>query len=50
MESRWQAGLADAQATLAASPWLAPMDPAQGARTFDVRRPAGKPERDSRKM
>ena len=50
MEARWRAGRADAQVTLAASPWLAPIDPAQGARTFDVRRPAGTPERDSRTM
>ncbi|MGO8740522.1 DUF3734 domain-containing protein [Rhodoblastus sp.] len=50
METRWQAGLTDAQATLAASPWLTPMDKDKGARTFDVRRAAGKPERDSRKM
>jgi NTE family protein len=36
MEARWAQGVADAQATLAASPWLAPMPPDIGARTFDV--------------
>ncbi len=36
MEERWAKGRADAQATLAASPWLAPMPPELGARTFDV--------------
>jgi NTE family protein len=36
MRKRWAQGLADAQATLAASPWLAPMGPEIGARTFDV--------------
>jgi NTE family protein len=38
MEARWAQGLADAQATLAAAPWLAPMPPDVGARTFDVLR------------
>lgn len=37
MERRWAQGFADAQATLAASPWLEPMAPELGARTFDVR-------------
>lgn len=41
MEARWALGLADMQATLAASPWLAPMAPGEGARSFDVLRPAG---------
>ncbi len=36
MEARWNQGLADAQETLLASPWLAPMPPEIGARTFDV--------------
>jgi NTE family protein len=36
MRARWLQGLADARATLAASPWLAPMPPQLGARTFDV--------------
>jgi NTE family protein len=38
MQARWARGLADAQATLLASPWLAPMPPEVGARTFDVLR------------
>jgi NTE family protein len=36
MEERWAQGLADAEATLEAAPWLAPMPPELGARTFDV--------------
>jgi NTE family protein len=36
MEERWEQGLADARMTLAASPWLAPMPPELGARSFDV--------------
>lgn len=36
MRERWSVGLNDARATLAASPWLAPMAPEIGARTFDV--------------
>jgi len=36
MEERWRQGRDDAEATLAASPWLAPMPPELGARTFDV--------------
>jgi NTE family protein len=36
MEERWAQGLQDAQATLAAAPWLAPMPAELGARTFDV--------------
>jgi NTE family protein len=36
MEERWTQGREDAQETLLASPWLAPMPPEQGARTFDV--------------
>ncbi len=38
MQARWADGLADARATLAASPWLEPMPPETGARTFDVLR------------
>jgi NTE family protein len=38
MQARWADGLADARATLAASPWLEPMPPEIGARTFDVLR------------
>jgi NTE family protein len=37
MQARWAQGLSDAQTTLLASPWLAPMPPEVGARTFDVR-------------
>ena len=36
MRERWQQGKADATATLAASPWLAPAPPEVGARVFDV--------------
>ncbi len=36
MEARWAQGLHDAEATLRASPWLAPAAPDVGARTFDV--------------
>ncbi|WP_232478907.1 DUF3734 domain-containing protein [Roseomonas rosulenta] len=36
MEERWTHGRADAQETLDAAPWLAPMPPEVGARTFDV--------------
>jgi NTE family protein len=36
MRARWTQGLSDAQTTLQASPWLAPMPPEIGARTFDV--------------
>jgi NTE family protein len=36
MEERWAQGRADAETTLAASPWLAPMPHEVGARTFDV--------------
>jgi NTE family protein len=43
METRWAQGLSDARTTLTASPWLAPMPPELGARTFDVLRPAGVP-------
>ena len=38
MQARWADGLADARATLAASPWLEPMPPETGARAFDVLR------------
>jgi NTE family protein len=36
MESRWARGRQDAEVTLTASPWLAPMPPDIGARSFDV--------------
>jgi NTE family protein len=36
MEERWQQGLSDAQTTLHASPWLAPMPKELGVRVFDV--------------
>jgi NTE family protein len=36
MEARWQQGLADAQSTLQASPWLASMPKELGVRVFDV--------------
>jgi len=39
MQERWAQGREDAQATLAASPWLAPMPAELGARTFDVLEP-----------
>jgi NTE family protein len=38
MQARWAQGCADAQTTLEASPWLAPMPRELGARTFDVLR------------
>lgn len=39
MQARWDRGLSDARATLEAAPWLAPMPPEVGARSFDVLRP-----------
>jgi NTE family protein len=36
MWTHWAQGLSDAQTTVLASPWLAPMRPEVGARTFDV--------------
>ena len=36
METRWAQGLKDAQQTIIAAPWLEPMPPELGARTFDV--------------
>jgi NTE family protein len=36
MEARWHQGLSDAQTTLKASPWLAPMPKELGVRVFDV--------------
>jgi hypothetical protein len=36
MRMRWARGLSDAQMTLRASPWLAPVAPEVAARTFDV--------------
>jgi NTE family protein len=38
MRKRWEQGLSDTLTTLLASPWLAPMPPEVGARTFDVLR------------
>ena len=37
METRWAQGLSDARETLMAAPWLEPMPPELGARTFDIR-------------
>jgi NTE family protein len=37
MEKRWRQGMADAQAALHASPWLAPMPKELGVRIFDMR-------------
>jgi NTE family protein len=37
MEYRWAQGLSDAEETLMAAPWLEPMSPEVGARTFDLR-------------
>jgi NTE family protein len=36
MLARWAQGRSDAEATLRAAPWLAPMPPEIGVRTFDV--------------
>jgi len=36
MERRWRQGVADAQAVLRASPWLAPMPKDLGVRVFDM--------------
>ena len=36
MRERWAQGRSDARATLTAAPWLVPMPPEIGARTFDV--------------
>jgi len=36
MCKRWAEGVKDATVTLVASPWLVPMPPDVGARTFDV--------------
>jgi NTE family protein len=36
MEARWAEGRANAEETLAASPWLAPLPPEVGLRSFDV--------------
>jgi NTE family protein len=36
METRWQQGFSDAQTTLKASPWLAPIPKELGVRVFDV--------------
>ena len=38
MQARWAEGRGDAEITLSAAPWLAPMPPEVGARTFDVLR------------
>jgi len=37
MQTRWEQGLSDARETLMAAPWLEPMSPEVGARTFDIR-------------
>ncbi|SHG43334.1 patatin-like phospholipase family protein [Bradyrhizobium erythrophlei] len=49
METRWAQGLSDARETLMAAPWLEPMPPEVGARTFDVRAkgPIGDTSKDS---
>lgn len=39
MEKRWRQGMADAQAVLHASPWLAPTPKELGVRVFDLREP-----------
>jgi hypothetical protein len=36
MLARWQRGREDANVTLQASPWLAPINPHVGTRVFDV--------------
>ena len=36
MRARWEAGVADATATLRAAPWLAPARRQLGVRSFDV--------------
>ena len=36
METRWAQGLSDIQEALRVAPWLEPMPPEVGARTFDV--------------
>jgi NTE family protein len=38
MRERWAQGMADAAATIAASPWLEPAPPMAGVRVFDVLR------------
>ena len=48
METRWARGLSDAQETILAAPWLEPMPPEFGARTFDVL--AKRPTADGAKM
>jgi NTE family protein len=48
MRRRWEQGLSDTRTTLLGSPWLAPMPPEVGSRTFDVLRdlnPEGMPAR-----
>jgi NTE family protein len=47
MEQRWTQGLSDAEEALMAAPWLEPMPPEVGARTFDLR--ATVPAREARK-
>ena len=47
METRWEQGLSDARETLMAAPWLEPMSPEVGARTFDIR--ANRPPADTSK-
>jgi NTE family protein len=48
MKARWEHGLADARATLSASPWLVPMPHDQGVRVFDVMHDVLVAERDKR--
>ncbi|MCI4677771.1 DUF3734 domain-containing protein [Rhodoblastus acidophilus] len=48
MAARWRAGLDDACATLTKAPWMEPMDPQEGARTFDALRDAAPPVRGGR--
>jgi len=39
MEKRWRQGMADAQAMLGVSPWLAPTPKELGVRVFDLHEP-----------
>ncbi len=41
MVARWEQGMSDAGASLAAAPWLEPAAPGVAVRTFDVLRPPG---------
>jgi NTE family protein len=44
IQKRWQAGLDDMRATLAAQPWNAPNDPLEGFVLHEVTKPEGAPE------